>query len=424
MMRPGAGAPQRGAGDGGDVSGGADDHGSSGGGFVYAVLGAGRQGTAAAFDLAVRGGAARVILADLNPDGADACAARVNALSGRNACMAAGLQVDDEAALQAFLADHGVDAVVSAVPYGLNLGVARAAIAAGAHVCDLGGNMAIVEAELALDDQARERGVCVVPDCGEAPGMGNNLMARALELLREAGDGPDEVILYDGGIPVDPRPPWNYEVTFHIDGLTNEYDGTTTFVIDGEPTSVRCLGPEEYELVDFGEPFGVLEAFPAATASTTPWTLGRGLRTLKSKVLRYPGHAAQWQAFRDAGLFGQEPIIAGGVVVVPREVLHALIEPQIRAGAASQDVVVARAVARAPSGASATVDYRAYGDEGLGFTAMERSTGWHAAIVCALMAHGRVAPGATPVEVAVAPADMMAALRGRGLSVEERVSRA
>ncbi len=389
--------------------------------LVYAVLGAGRQGAAAAFDLAVRGDAARVLVADLDPGRADSSASRVNRLSGRDRCAGAGLRVDEEPALEAFLREHAVDALVSAVPYGLNLGVARAAVAAGTHACDLGGSMAIVEAELALDEPARERGVCIVPDCGEAPGMGNNLMARALELLRDAGAEPDEVVLLDGGIPVEPRPPWNYEVTFHIDGLTNEYDGTTTFVIDGEPTSVRCLGPEEYELVDMGEPFGLLEAFPAATASTTPWTLGRNLRTLRSKVLRYPGHAAQWQAFRDAGLFGQEPVRAGEVEVIPREVLHALIEPQIRAGDGARDVVLARAMARSPDGSSATVDYRAYGDEALGFTAMERSTGWHAAIVCALMAHGRVAPGATPVEVAVPPGHMMAALRERGLSVQERV---
>ena len=42
------------------------------GGYRYGVLGAGRQGTAAAFDLAVRGEAAAVVLADL--DGARAAA--------------------------------------------------------------------------------------------------------------------------------------------------------------------------------------------------------------------------------------------------------------------------------------------------------------------------------------------------------------
>ncbi|MDP9343189.1 MAG: hypothetical protein M3Q23_14085 [Actinomycetota bacterium] len=72
--------------------------------------------------------------------------------------------------------------------------------------------------------------MCVVPDCGEAPGMGNNVMAPALDLLAESGIDPLEVVLYDGGLPMEPRPPWNYELTFHIAGLTNEFAGTTTFV--------------------------------------------------------------------------------------------------------------------------------------------------------------------------------------------------
>jgi lysine 6-dehydrogenase len=38
--------------------------------FRYAILGAGRQGTAAAYDLALRGDASQVILADQNPEAA------------------------------------------------------------------------------------------------------------------------------------------------------------------------------------------------------------------------------------------------------------------------------------------------------------------------------------------------------------------
>jgi len=52
---------------------------------AYGVLGAGRQGTAAAYDLAVHGGATRVVLADREREVAHAAAGRVNALLGRNA---------------------------------------------------------------------------------------------------------------------------------------------------------------------------------------------------------------------------------------------------------------------------------------------------------------------------------------------------
>jgi lysine 6-dehydrogenase len=52
--------------------------------FAYAVVGAGRQGVAAAFDLAVRGDASRILFVDLDEAAAREAAARVNALTGRD----------------------------------------------------------------------------------------------------------------------------------------------------------------------------------------------------------------------------------------------------------------------------------------------------------------------------------------------------
>jgi hypothetical protein len=71
--------------------------------------------------------------------------------------------------------------------------------------------------------------------------------------------------------------------------------------------------------------------------------------------------------------------------------------------------------------ATAMLDLRAFSDAELGF-AMEQTTGWHAAIVCHLMASGRIAPGATPVEPAADPTAMIEALRLRGFEVTESVA--
>jgi lysine 6-dehydrogenase len=313
-----------------------------------------------------------------------------------------------------------LDAFVSSASWRLNLAVSRAAIEAGTHMCDLGGNTEVVRGQLELDPEARTRGICVVPDCGEAPGLSSNLLAYALTLL----DRTDELLLLDGGLPADPVPPWNYLLTFNVDGLTNEYDGTTTWLVDGELVEVECLDPATYELVDFGSPLGKLEAFAAATGSTTPWSFRDRVKTLTTKVLRYPGHAAQFKAFRDLGLFSEEPLAAGGVRVIPRDVFHSLLEPKVRAAPGARDVVVARVVAKGSSGgrdAEATIDLRVHPDEELGFTAMERATGWHAAIVCHLMASGRVPPGVTPVELAVDPKLVVEELRRRGFELTEKV---
>ena len=88
-------------------------------GYTYAVLGAGRQGIAAAYDMARNGDAAAVLLADMDLAVAKAGAERINRLPDSNCVRAARVDVSDEAELIAFLA--GVDAALSAVPYRFNM---------------------------------------------------------------------------------------------------------------------------------------------------------------------------------------------------------------------------------------------------------------------------------------------------------------
>ncbi len=391
------------------------------GSYRYGILGAGRQGTAAAYDLVVRGEAASVTLADIDPEAARRAADRVNGLTKTDRVQGVGLDVTDRAALVAFL--RPLDAFIAAVSYKLNLGIAEAALEAGTSMCDLGGHTETALAQIGLADRAREAGIAIVPDCGEAPGLANNLMTYATTLLDET----DDLVLLDGGLPLNPDAPWDYMVTFAMDGLTNEYAGGADWVRDGRIVHVDTFDPAEYELVDLGEPVGELEAFSAGGGSTIPWTLGRTVPSIRNKVLRYPGHVAQFQAFQEAGFFSEEPIEVDGARVIPRHVFHALIEPQIRAPEGFEDIVIAHVIATGRRGgapARAVVDLRATRDDALGFTGMEQTTGWHAAIVCHLLASGAIPPGACAVEEAVEPAAMVDALRERGFPVEVSVETA
>lgn len=386
--------------------------------YRYAVLGAGRQGTAAAYDLLVRGEADSVVLADVALDRAQASADRVNRLAGTDRASALPLDGSDGSAVRELL--EPLDAVVSALPYTLNLGVADAAVDTRTHHCDLGGNTPIVLKELELDERAKAAGVCVVPDCGEAPGMANNLIVYAMTLL----DRAEDVLMLDGGIPLEPKPPWNYEVTFMTEGLINEYDGSCTFILGGKPVEIPCLDPSQDEMFDFGPPFGELEGIIANTGSTTPRTLGKDLRSLRFKILRWPGHAAQYRAFRDLGLFSREPIRVGDATIVPREMLLTLLEPRIGAKPGTRDVVICRIIASGQQDgrpATATVDVFVDPNDELGFTAMEQATGWHAAIVCHMMACGRIGPGATPNELAVDAKALIPELVERGFRFSEKV---
>ena len=132
------------------------------GAYKYGVLGAGRQGTAAAFDLAVRGEAASIVLADLDGARAAAAAARVNRLAGTAIATGVALDAADSPAVLEFL--RPLDAAIGAISYKLNLRFTEAAIDAGTDWCDLGGNTSVVLGQLALDDARQRR-----PASGSCP---------------------------------------------------------------------------------------------------------------------------------------------------------------------------------------------------------------------------------------------------------------
>jgi lysine 6-dehydrogenase len=384
--------------------------------YTYAVLGAGRQGTAAAYDMARWGEAGRVVLADRDLEIAQRAARRVNELAGTSVAEAVRVDVTDLEAVEQVLT--GVDAFLSAVPYPYNLGLTRVAIRAKAHMCDLGGHTGIARQQHGFDPQARAAGISIVPNCGQVPGMGTTLMVYAMELLDEAVD----VYMWDGGIPKNPRPPFNYLLSFNIAGLTNEYAEPAIFLRDGKITEVETM--TELETVEFPEPIGTLEAFVAGGGTDTmPWTFEGRLRTLQNKTLRHPGSLAQLRAFYDLGLWDLAPLKVGDVEVVPRDVFHALFEPRVTF-AGDKDVVIIRVKAVGKKDgreAEAMVGVIDYLDQETGFTAMERCTGWSAAIVAEMMARGQIPPGAGGVETQVPAGPFVEQLRHRGINVSEQV---
>ena len=384
--------------------------------YTYVVLGAGRQGIAAAYDMVRWGDARRVILADRDLEVARRAAERVNTLVGKVIAEPANLDVTDLKAVEQLLT--GVDACLSAVPYVYNLDITRAAISARANMCDLGGNTDIARQQHALDAEARRAGVSIIPNCGDVPGMGTSLMVLAAELLDEALD----VYMWDGGIPQQPRLPFNYLLTFNIAGLTNEYAEPAVFLRDWKVTKVEPIS--ELETVQFPDPIGTLEAFVTGGGiDTMPWTFEGRLRTLENKTLRHPGHFAQLRAFYDLGLWDLKPVRAGGVDVAPRDVFHALFEPKVTLPG-DKDIVIVRvkAVGKKTGGdAEAVVEVIDYFDEATGFTAMERCTGWSAAIVAEMMAEGRTPRGAGGVETQVPARAFVEELRRRGIEVTEQV---
>lgn len=304
------------------------------------------------------------------------------------------------------------DVTLSAVPYFYNLAITQAALNARTCLCDMGGHTDTVKRQMKLSSQAQEVGISIVPDCGMGPGLVNTLGAYVIELLDEA----EEVFIYDGGLPQYPKPPWNYELTFHINGLTNEMDGQAVFIRDGQICYVDTLS--ELEVIDF-PPLGFLEAdVTSGGTSTAPWTYQGRLRTYENKVLRYPGHFTWLKAYKVLGLFNEDPVQIGEYEISPRLFYHKLLEPQIYT-TTPRDICVMRAVGKGlkqGKKTTVTVDLIDRYDPETGFTSMERLTGWHCSIMMIFQANNVVKTGVLPVELAVPASLMMEGFTERGIS--------
>ena len=200
------------------------------------VIGSGMMGSAAAYDMARQQDVVSVTLADADLKRARDVAARINHIHGDRKVKAVVLDASSERAATQLMKGH--HAALSAVPYFLNLGLAKAAIEARCHFADLGGNNTVVRQELALSAKAEKRGVAIAPDCGLSPGMASILGG---ELVNRLGGRADALRLYVGGLPEKPMPPFHYQLVFSVEGLINEYVEPARILRKGKPVTIEPL---------------------------------------------------------------------------------------------------------------------------------------------------------------------------------------
>jgi lysine 6-dehydrogenase len=368
------------------------------------VLGTGIIGRAAAWDLHRRGH--RVAVGDADPAAASAVGRELGA--EHSAVDAA----DPDALASLF---DGADAVVSAVPYGYGPTVAAAAVEAGCHYLDFGGNPSVVAEQLRLDADARRAGVAVVPDCGLAPGFAGVLAAHAAERL---GEGPiDRLHLRVGGLPVEPRGAFEYQLAFSPGGLINEYAEPCEVLRDGAYTTREPL--TGFEKVEW-EGWGPLEAFHTAGGSSSlPHRFEGRVTTLDYKTLRYPGHGRIFRAMLELGLFDEEPAPGARVAAAPRQVLADLLGRNLPSG--GDDVVLLRAWAEAErDGGIVRAGYQVEDRHDGRFSAMARTTAFPTTALAHLLATGALeAPGAATMDSAVAAPQLLPELEGTGITVTD-----
>src|SRR5690349_18503637 len=392
------------------------------------VIGSGMMGSAAAFDMARTPQVESVSLADNDVKRAKDVAARVNHITGDKKVRAVALDASSEKAAAKVLQGH--DAALSAVPYFLNLGLARAAVEARCHFADLGGNNTVVRQELGLSKKAAQRGVTIAPDCGLSPGMASILGG---ELVRRLGGRADALRLYVGGLPEQPTPPFHYQLVFSVEGLINEYVEPARILRKGKLITIDPLTePEDFHIAGFSP----LVAFhTSGGTSTLPETFEGRVGECFEKTLRYPGHYDLLCELKELGLFSSEKMKFGTAEISPRAMMSKIFEGKF--ASKGPDVCIMRLEAHESvnrAGVRGLLGGRLKGrvasftmvdhyDPKTDMSAMMRTTAFPASIVVQMLVSGAITQRGAILQERDVPAELfLEEMAGRGIKVEYTVA--
>lgn len=181
--------------------------------------------------------------------------------------------------LNSFLQDK--DAVVSCLPYHLNLAVAEAAYRKGIHYFDLTEDVATTAA---IRLMAKSSNGVMAPQCGLAPGyigIAGADLCRRFDTIRD-------IELRVGALPRFPNGLLGYSFTWSPAGVINEYLNDAEVIHNGVRKWVPSLDGVETINIE-GQEF---EAFTTSGGlATLCETMEGKCDTLNYKTIRYPGHA-------------------------------------------------------------------------------------------------------------------------------------
>ncbi len=236
------------------------------------ILGIGKIGSAIA-KLLHRSGDYTILVGDINHQALDRLTESVPVETFF-------IDVTDEAAIAEKL--RGWDCVISACPYWLNAGIARAAARAGVSYFDLTEDVATTNTIRSVAETISD-GLVFAPQCGLAPGFIGILAHHLCQDFEKL----EEVKMRVGALPQNPSNMIAYNLTWSTEGLINEYCNPCEVIRNGLTTEAIPLEEVERFTLD-----GVdYEAFNTSGGlGTLCETLDGWVRTLNYKSVRYPGH--------------------------------------------------------------------------------------------------------------------------------------
>ena len=213
------------------------------------------------------------------------------------------IDVSDTGAMASEFA--GVDAVLSCLPFHLNVAIATAAHSAGIHYFDLTEDVPTTDAIIELSKSSKG---LMAPQCGLAPGFIGIVGASHIALF----DKCRSLRMRVGALPQHPTGLMGYAFNWSPAGVVNEYLNDCEVIEEGQRKWVSAMEWRENIYIDGMQ----LEAF------TTSGGLGTMCETYLGKVanidyktIRYPGHVDLMNFFFHELLMRERRELAGEILV-------------------------------------------------------------------------------------------------------------
>ncbi|THD83502.1 L-lysine dehydrogenase [Aliigemmobacter aestuarii] len=212
------------------------------------------------------------------------------------------VDLTDAAALKAAL--DGQEAVLSCLPYHLNIGVSTVAHGLGIHYFDLTED---VPTTRHIRELAKTAKGLMAPQCGLAPGFIGIVGAH----LADQFDRVRSIKLRVGALPQNPTGLLGYAFNWSPEGVVNEYLNDCEVIEEGVLKTVSAMEWLETIYIDGMQ----LEAFTTSGGlGTMCETYADRVENLDYKTMRYPGHVKLMNFFFHELLMRENRAEAGRIL--------------------------------------------------------------------------------------------------------------
>nr|WP_321355138.1 saccharopine dehydrogenase C-terminal domain-containing protein [uncultured Draconibacterium sp.] len=283
--------------------------------------------------------------------------------------------------IKSLVADY--DLVIGAVPGFMGYQTMKAVIEAGTNMVDIS---FMPEDFLSLNGLAQRNKVCVVADCGVAPGMGNIILGHHNQQIT--------VKSYEclvGGLPVIREWPYEYKAVFSPIDVIEEYTRPARYIQNYELVEKEALS--DPELIHF-DGIGTLESWNSDGLRSLMQTM-KNVPDMIEKTLRYPGCIEYLRVLRESGFFSYDPVEVNGVQVRPIDVTTKLLFPKWQLKPGEEDFTIMRIVIKGvENGAKKTFTYHLLDkyERETQTISMARTTGYACTSVANLVLEGTFNP--------------------------------